>query len=180
MLDDMSIRHIIFDCDGVLTDNTIMYGNGEMPFRARTFYIPDGQGIIMLRERDIEVYLISGEGDSCISGRAEELGVHYELLVQDKGKIFEMLGINPEECAYMGDDVNDLPAMKLAKIVACPVNSHREVIDYISDKAPYLEPGAPIHVKKQIRYRANSSGGHGAVREFCDMLLRNNYLLGID
>ena len=152
----MSIKHVIFDCDGTLTDGHVVYGSVRsphmatnwIPLRSRTFYIPDGHGIINLRQRGIEVVIISSENDEHIVDRAHKLGCKAKLGVKEKEKIYSMLGINPDECAYMGDDVNDLPAMKLAKIVACPYNVNQEVLDYICEN--WLVAGKNLTVGNQI------------------------------
>ena len=167
----MSITTVIFDTDGVLTNNEVTYAGGwPGSLRARTFYIPDGQGMKALMDAGLEVWMISGEEDNCIIDRAEKLDVKYNVGTRNKQKIYSILGLLPENCAYMGDDVNDLLAMKLARISACPADAHQEVIRFIT-----LDDAATTY--NRLGYLSTRCGGQGAARDFCDWLLSTGLCL---
>jgi len=109
---------LAMDVDGVLTDGTIILGNGE-EFKA--FNIKDGHGIRVLIKSGIKVAIMSGRKSKAVKVRADELGivdVHQE--VRDKkavlGKILDKYKINWEETVYIGDDLTDLAVMGKAGV----------------------------------------------------------------
>ena len=152
------IRLVLADCDGVLTDGGVFYGeSGELMKR---FSIRDGMGVERLREAGIASGIVSGERSPSILRRAEKLGVPHVLLgVKDKRSAVESLcaeaGLGLDAVAYVGDDVNDLMLLKaLARVglTGAP-----------SDALP--------EVRRQVHHICRVPGGRGAFRDFADWLL---------
>ncbi len=149
------ITHLFLDCDGVLTDGGIyLLPDGE---EIKRFDIRDGHGITMWRRAGHKVAILSGRGSRSLEQRVEELAIEY--LVQrtwnklDSFKeLTEKYALVPEEIAYMGDDVVDIPIMRRVSLAAAPAGAAAEVLD-------------SAHVITDL------NGGHGAVREFIEMLL---------
>jgi 3-deoxy-D-manno-octulosonate 8-phosphate phosphatase (KDO 8-P phosphatase) len=150
------VRLMIFDVDGVLTDGSLMFtANGDT---MKSFNSMDGHGLKLLQRAGIETAIITGRRSGIVAARAEELKItHVHQGVEDKrtafAKLLEQTGVPPEDCGYMGDDWPDLAVMLRCGFVAAPANAHPEVI-------------ARAHWVSEAR------GGHGAVREVCDALLR--------
>ena len=113
--DFATIKLLLLDVDGVMTDGRITYDNngGEL----KSFDVKDGHGLKLLQRAGIEIGIITGRQSAVVARRAAELGI--ELVyqgVKDKlvpfHEILEKLRISPEEVAYVGDDVVDLPVMR--------------------------------------------------------------------
>jgi len=150
-----SIRVMIFDVDGVFTDGTLYLTDGNEEIKA--FNSRDGHGMKMLSASGVELAIISARESRCVRLRAENLNI--SLLYQgeeNKLKAFESLvtklGLDMSSCAYVGDDLIDLPVMTCCGLSICV-------------------PSAPALVKKHAHYVTNSEGGHGAVREVCEMIM---------
>ncbi|MGF6531115.1 3-deoxy-D-manno-octulosonate 8-phosphate phosphatase (KDO 8-P phosphatase) [Paraburkholderia sp. GAS206C] len=150
------VKLMIFDVDGVLTDGGLMFtAEGDT---MKSFHSMDGHGAKLLREAGIETAIITGRKSGIVAVRAKELKItHLYQGIENKPEAFADLlrqtGRIPEECGYMGDDWVDLGVMLKVGFAAAPANSHPEVI-------------ARAHWVSEAR------GGHGAVREVCDTLLR--------
>lgn len=152
----MNIRYIFLDVDGTLTDGRVYYtSSGE---EAKAFNIKDGLAIASLPSLDIKVIIITGRKSEIVKKRMNELGVKdvYQG-VNEKSKFISAYSIKENiklnECAYIGDDLNDLSSMKLVGFVGCPYDACsqvREISDYIS----------------------TFKGGQGAVREIIEYILR--------
>lgn len=149
------IKAMVIDVDGTLTDGKIYMGSsGEI---MKAFHVRDGYGIHdELPKLGITPIIITGRKSDILLNRCNELGVKFLIQgsknkVNDMIEILKILNISLSEIAYMGDDVNDLEAMKLAKIKACPCDAVKEV-KLISD------------------FIASVGGGEGAVREFIDWI----------
>jgi 3-deoxy-D-manno-octulosonate 8-phosphate phosphatase (KDO 8-P phosphatase) len=149
------IRLLIMDVDGVLTDGRIfLTATGE---EIKAFNTLDGHGLKMLQSTGVRLAIITGRAASCVEHRARGLGIdHYFAGVQDKRAAFEALlsetGLTPEACAYIGDDVVDLPVMRR---VALAVSV----------------PDAPSVVRQHAHYVTVRQAGHGAVREACELIM---------
>ncbi len=152
------IKLLLLDVDGVMTDGRITYDNdgGE----TKSFDVKDGHGLKLVQRVGIRVGIITGRQSSIVARRAAELGI--ELVYQgakDKSvpfrEILEKLALLPEEVAYVGDDVVDLPIMRQVGFAAT-------VADAVDDVKPYAHM-----VTKRC-------GGRGAVREVCDFLLKES------
>jgi YrbI family 3-deoxy-D-manno-octulosonate 8-phosphate phosphatase len=150
------IKLLLTDCDGVLTDGGVYYGeNGEV---LKRFNIRDGMGVERLRNIcGIETGIITGEVSPSVAKRAEKLKLkHLYLGIKDKSaeldKILEATGLKEDEIAYIGDDVNDLPAIKRAGFTACPADALPQVLN-------------------EVDYICVLHGGQGAFREFAEKII---------
>ena len=149
------IRALILDVDGVLTDGGMYYGPGGEGLKR--FNVKDGLGLRLVIEAGIAVALISGENSEILRRRAEKLKIADIFVgVEDKLQTMESFlaskKIGADETAYVGDDLNDLPAMKKA---ALPIA--------VADAVP--------EVRKAAKWITSRKGGEAAVREVCDALL---------
>ncbi len=150
------IKLLALDVDGVLTDGSLNIGaEGEL-FKA--FNARDGLGISCLLRSGVRVAIITGRKSEIIHRRAQELGITeiYEG-IKDKRKALAELaeagGLQREEIAYMGDDLNDLPALVYAGLPCAPADAAPEVLAASS-------------------FTAKSCGGRGAVREAAELILK--------
>lgn len=151
-----SIRAIITDVDGTLTDGGVTLG--DSPHSIRTFNTHDGLGHDLLAKAGIKVAWLSATSSArSIELRAQQLRIPaVDAGPGDKGPRFlalcATLGVTPDQVLYIGDDVNDLPAMRLAAVSACP-----------SDAAEAVRAAVDIILTRP--------GGRGAFREAADMVL---------
>lgn len=154
------IRLVGFDVDGVMTDAGVYIGmSGDGPVELKRFDIQDNVGLKLLKGAGIRVVVVSGRSSPATTLRVAELEI--DALVQDdaarKLEPFEDLlakyGVEMAEAAFVGDDLPDLPVLRR---VALPVA--------VANAAP--------EVAAACRYTTSARGGHGAVREFCEVLLR--------
>jgi 3-deoxy-D-manno-octulosonate 8-phosphate phosphatase (KDO 8-P phosphatase) len=151
-----SIELAVFDVDGVLTDGSLHYGpNGE---ETKVFNTLDGHGIKMLQSSGVTVAIISGRESKALGRRAGDLGIHHLFMgVADKGVKFQTLlddvGIDDDKCAGIGDDIVDLPYLTRCGFAVAV-------------------PGAHPYLKTRVHYVTDASAGHGAAREFCDIILQ--------
>jgi len=149
------IRLLVLDVDGVLTNGRLYYGaNGD---ELRAFHIHDGLGLKMLRATGVEVAIVTGRTSRAVELRAENLGVpHVFQGVGDKLAVFEQLRkqltLPAEAVAAMGDDLPDLPVLRRCGLAACV-------------------PEAPALVRSHSHYIAEKTGGAGAVRELCELVM---------
>ncbi|MDD3535349.1 MAG: HAD hydrolase family protein [Candidatus Cloacimonetes bacterium] len=150
-----SIRLLVLDCDGVLTDGRIIYGNQGQELKH--FCAKDGLGIMLLAHTDIEVAVITGLSSEALERRCNDLkirhlyqGVSRKLECLDK--LLAQKGLSYENAVYLGDDWNDVPCMHSVAFSACPADAHEDV-------------------QSMGDYVLASSGGHGAVREFIEYIL---------
>lgn len=146
---------LLTDVDGVLTDTRIFFDGKEW---RRTFSIRDGLGLVRLMERGYQVGFITQSRAEDIRERAKVLGVQwfYEGIKEKEFALDEILkksGLSANQVAYMGDDYPDLPVLKRVGFSAT-------VPDSFSD------------IKSQVNLVTKSSGGMGAVREICELILR--------
>lgn len=151
-----AVRLAIFDVDGVMTDGTIYIGARGEAFKA--FNILDGHGVKMLQAAGIATAIISGRKSAAVAYRAKELAIrHVRQGVPDKVAAFERLRkkleVEPEACAFMGDDVVDLEVMRRCGFAVAV-------------------PNAVEAVRRAAHYVTQAPGGRGAVREFCELVIR--------
>ncbi|MDQ6975294.1 MAG: HAD hydrolase family protein [Mariprofundaceae bacterium] len=149
------VRMLVLDVDGVLSDGrVILLNSGE---EAKSFNVRDGHGIKMLQRSGIEVALLTGRKANIVNHRAKELGICHVIqgsLNKDEGmaRLCEQVKVSRDCCAYMGDDVVDLPAMQGCALSAAPADAH-------------------IGVRHRVTWVSSTAGGHGAVRELAEGLI---------
>lgn len=149
------LKLMAFDVDGVLTDGTLFFTSQGDEMKA--FSSLDGHGIKMLAKSGITTCIITGRQSRALEWRAQNLGIaHVFQGVESKRdvmiKLLDELGLTTAEAGYMGDDVVDLPVLRLCGFSATVADGHefvREHVDFVSEKG----------------------GGRGAVREVCDFIL---------
>jgi len=149
------VRLIAFDVDGVMTDGGLYYSDSGEEFKR--FNSLDGHGLKMLRASGVEVAIITGRASRCVEARAKNLGIgHVYQGVENKleamSDLLNKLKLTRDAAAYMGDDVVDLGVM-------------RHVGLSIS------VPESPQLVREHSDYVTQRSGGHGAVREACELIM---------
>lgn len=149
-----SPKLVVLDFDGVLTDNRVWVT--ESGSEAVACDRGDGMGLAMLRARGVEVVVLSTEQNPVVAARCRKLGIPCQQGVDDKAAALRMLaaqrGMDLTEVIYLGNDVNDLECLRLA---GCGVA--------VADAHPTVLAAADLVLKRP--------GGHGAVRELCDLLL---------
>lgn len=150
-----AIKLVAFDVDGVFTDGRFYLSDAGI--ESKSFYTQDGFGIRQVIRAGIAVAVISGRKSGAVARRMTELGVPY--IVQGCGdkvaaldEIVEQLSITTADCAYVGDDVPDLPALR-----------HVGFSIAVANAVPQL--------REECDYTTSASGGFGAVREVCELLL---------
>jgi len=156
-----AVRMMAFDVDGVLTDGSLYLTDAGEEIKA--YHTLDGQGLKMLREAGVELALITGRQSRTVALRAANLGIARVLQgVEDKLAAYERiraeLALAPDACGFMGDDLPDLAILARAGFGA-------------------TVPDAPEYVRTRAHYVTNARGGHGAVREVCDLILDAKGLL---
>lgn len=150
------IKLLLIDCDGVLTDGRLeLLENGD---EQKTFHARDGQGISLFHHAGLKTGIISGRTSSAVERRAQDLGMTYVRQdARDKIKALEEImaeaGVSLDECAYIGDDVADIPVMLRVELAVA-----------VAD--------AVVETKQAAHYITELKGGHGAVREVCDLILK--------
>lgn len=163
-----NIQAIAFDVDGVLTDGAILWGpNGE---EWKRFHFTDVMGVSLARRASIVMALISGENSPLVDRYAEKLQIqHIYKGTRDKAAALRdfaaAIGIPVTNICFMGDDINDMPAMQVAGISACPANAAAEVL---------------AHVASTAGFSSTRTGGNGAVRELIDGILAARKLTSLD
>jgi 3-deoxy-D-manno-octulosonate 8-phosphate phosphatase (KDO 8-P phosphatase) len=145
------VRLVVFDFDGVLTDNTVMVSqDGSESVRC---WRGDGLGLSALRALGVELLIISTETNRVVAARAGKLEVECLQGVADKGAalaaVIERRGLTPAQVAYVGNDVNDLACLAMVGL-------------------PIVVQDAHAAVWKAAKWRTRAAGGRGAVREVCD------------
>lgn len=149
------IRLVAFDVDGVFTDGRFYLSDEGVESKA--FHTQDGYGIRRLLDSGVAVGVISGRNSAAVEKRMAELGVAHVILgcknkVAAMDKLAAELSLSISECAYVGDDLPDLPLLEhvgFSVAVANAVPTLQERCDYVTKKP----------------------GGYGAVRETCDLIV---------
>lgn len=152
------IRLLLLDVDGVLTDGRITYDSQGREHKS--FDVKDGHGLKLLQRAGLSVGIITGRRSNIVELRARELGI--DIVVQGaKNKlepyerILQQQGLRDEEVAYVGDDVVDFPILRRVGFAVT-----------VADGAEDL--------KGLVHYVTVRPGGRGAVREVCDLLLKES------
>ena len=149
------IELVVFDVDGVLTDGRLYLGDNGTEFKA--FHVRDGHGVKRLHEAGIKVAALSGRRSTAVDQRLNELQVDlYRQGCQHKDRDFldllQHFDVSGGATAYLGDDVIDLPAMRLAGLPAAVADAHPQVL-------------------AAARWVTTLGGGRGAARELCDLIV---------
>ena len=149
------IKVFAMDVDGTLTDGAMTIHNGE---QIKTFNVYDGLGIRLAIECGLHIAWITLNPSNTVADRAKGLGVedvYQSIRVKSDAlrELAEARGVSLEEIAYIGDDLNDLPAFSVAGFKFAPVNAVEEV-------------------KERADFVTYKSGGSGAVREAIEMILK--------
>jgi 3-deoxy-D-manno-octulosonate 8-phosphate phosphatase (KDO 8-P phosphatase) len=163
---------VAFDVDGVLTDGFLTWSPaGE---ESKSFSFADIMGISLLRRLGVRLALISGEPSPLVDLYAAKLHIPFVAKgIRDKATALReftaQFGIPLERTCFFGDDVNDLFAMEIAGLCACPGNAAAEVLEYVGGRE-ILGHG----------FVSPQRGGTGAVRSFADAILEARGLRGRD
>lgn len=151
-----SIKLILLDVDGVLTDGKIILSSDGREYK--NFHAHDGYGIVKARRAGLKVGIVSGRTSEIVDKRADKLGI--EIVYQgneDKLSVFQDIkskyNFSEEETAFIGDDEFDIPLLETVGFSAAPAN-------------------AIGIVKKVVDYVTKLEGGNGAAREVIDMILK--------
>jgi 3-deoxy-D-manno-octulosonate 8-phosphate phosphatase (KDO 8-P phosphatase) len=148
-------RLILFDVDGVLTDGRLILGDDGQEYK--TFNTQDGHGIKMLQRCGVKVGVITGRNSEVVKRRMNELNVEY--VYQGRAEklpayreLLNQLGIEPDQSAFVGDDVVDLPIMLQSGFAIAVQDAH-------------------ALVKQHAHWVTPSGGGRGAAREVCELIM---------
>lgn len=149
------IKLVIFDVDGVLTDGRLYFGDDGQEYKA--FYSKDGLGMKMLMKSGVEIGIITARSAPLVAHRMENLGIQHLYQGQgDKVPAFEemvkKLKITPQQVAYVGDDLIDLPVMNRVGFAIAVADAHNEVIQRAHWTTPH-------------------NGGMGGARDVCDLIM---------
>lgn len=149
------IKLVIFDVDGVLTDGKLLFdehGNEYKRFHSR-----DGMGICMMRETGVEVAVISGRASKSVAQRMSSLGIErvfqgqrHKLIAYENLRLD--LNLEPEQIAFVGDDLLDLPVMRRVGLAIAVADAHSAILPF-------------------AHWVTQKKGGEGAAREVCDLIM---------
>jgi 3-deoxy-D-manno-octulosonate 8-phosphate phosphatase (KDO 8-P phosphatase) len=156
------IKLLILDVDGVLTDGSIILDN--FGNELKSFHVRDGHGIKMLMKAGIHVALITGRQSKVVEIRAHELGIRdvFQKCYDKKiayDELAKKYSLDDSEIAYVGDDIIDIPVLKRSGLSVVVADADHET-------------------KAFAQFITTKEGGRGAVREFCDLLLKAKGLCG--
>ena len=149
------IRLVAFDFDGVFTDNMVyVFEDGSESVRC---FRSDGIGLQKLKNLGIETAIISTEANPVVSARARKLKIRCVQDCRDKRAVLEKIaqdqGIGLTEVAFVGNDINDLECLECVALPMVVQDAHQDVV-------------------ATALYQTKNPGGHGAVREVCDLFER--------
>jgi 3-deoxy-D-manno-octulosonate 8-phosphate phosphatase (KDO 8-P phosphatase) len=147
-----AVRLVAFDFDGVFTDNMVyVFQDGSEAVRC---FRGDGIGLRKLERMGIETIIISTETNPVVSARSRKLGIRCVQGCEDKRAaletIIQEIGLALEQVAFVGNDINDIPCLTCVGLPIVVQDAHPDVIPH-------------------AWYQARARGGHGAVREICDL-----------
>ena len=152
-----SLKFLILDVDGTFTDGGVYYDDNNN--ETKKFCTKDGTGIVIARAAGIKLIVLTGRNCTATTRRMQEL--HIDEIIQgvhDKAEWIQHWmdenNVSSETVGYIGDDINDLGAMRLCKWIGCPADAATEV-------------------KEIANYVSTIAGGHGAVRDCIEKILRD-------
>ena len=150
-----SIRLLILDVDGVLTDGKVYFGESTEELKA--YNIKDGLGMRLLMDNGIDIAIITGRNSKSVENRMNGLGIKH--LYQGKlakresyEKLLVDLELSADQVAYIGDDLIDIPVMSRVGLPIAVADAH-------------------VKAKEVAKHITSNIGGNGAVREICDLIL---------
>ena len=149
------VRLLVLDVDGVMTDGRLhITAQGE---ETKVFHVRDGSGIVAVQRAGIPVAIISGRDSAAVTRRASELGIRHVFQgIADKRAALDALlielGLDADALACVGDDTPDVPMLERATLAVAVADAHATA-------------------RAAAHWTTPSPGGHGAVREVCDLLL---------
>ena len=151
------IKLAAFDVDGVMTDGSITYDENGVEYK--TFNAKDGHGITMLNNSGIITAIITARNNGTVQHRAENLKfkeIHQgsKNKIETLNEILRKYNLTLEQTAYMGDDIPDICILEKAGLSGCPYDAVDEV-------------------KNIAHFISSKNGGRGAVREFCELIVKN-------
>ncbi len=151
------IKLAAFDVDGVMTDGSITYDENGVEYK--TFNAKDGHGITMLNNAGIITAIITARNNGTVKHRAENLKfkeIHQgsKNKIETLNEILKKYNLTLEQTAYMGDDLPDICILEKVGFAGCPADAVEEV-------------------KKSVHFISSKNGGRGAVREFCEIIVKN-------
>lgn len=157
-----NIKLIILDVDGTLTDGKITMDTDGKEFK--NFNVKDGMAIAQAIKFNIGIALLTGRSSNIVDARAKELGIKdtFQGIKNKRDKVTELAKnkkLKLEEIAFIGDDINDLEAMKMVGFKGCPLDASSEIKE-ISD------------------FVSTQKGGEGAVREIIEEILKTQGVWG--
>ncbi len=152
-----NIKLIIFDVDGVLTDGGLYFS--DKGIELKRFNSLDGLGIKLLKQNGIEPAIISARSSKNVMYRMQDLDIKHFYQGEDNkivafNNLIKKLSLKNEQVAYIGDDIIDLPVMRKIGLPIAVSNAHELI-------------------KENAYFVTEKIGGHGAVREVCDLLLKS-------
>lgn len=151
----VDVQLLVLDVDGVLTDGRLYFtARGE---EMKAFHVRDGAGMVQLLRAGVQVAVISGRDSPAVERRMNELGVTFVRQgINDKllalKELLSILNIGPQATACIGDDSADVPILKAARLSAAVADAHESA-------------------RNCAHFITQASGGNGAVREVCDLIL---------
>lgn len=156
LLHAQDVRVVFFDVDGVLTDGGLLYS--EAGETLKRFHTLDGHGLKLLQRAGITPAIITGRDSAPLRTRLQGLGITHAVFGTENKlpaaeQLLAELGLGWHQAAAMGDDWPDLPVLERAAFAAAPPHAHAEV-------------------RARAHHITQAAGGHGAVRELCDLLLQ--------
>lgn len=152
----VKIKLVIFDVDGVLTSGSLFYGDDGQEYKA--FHSRDGHGMKMLQKSGVEIGIITGRTSEVVKHRVKNLSIKHVYQGQLEklpafNSLLDKLKLLPEEVAYVGDDVVDLPIMIRVGLAVTVSDGH-------------------ALAKKHAHWITEKAGGHGAAREICEFIMQ--------
>ncbi|MEZ4600448.1 MAG: HAD-IIIA family hydrolase [Syntrophotaleaceae bacterium] len=152
------IKLLLLDVDGVLTDGRITFDSRGV--ETKSFDVKDGHGLKLVQRAGIRIGIITGRSSSIVTIRARELGIDLvyqgaKVKLEPYLQILDICSLRDEEVAYVGDDLVDLPILQRVGFAVAVADAVEEV-------------------RNRVHYVTRQPGGRGAVREVCDLLLKES------
>jgi 3-deoxy-D-manno-octulosonate 8-phosphate phosphatase (KDO 8-P phosphatase) len=149
------IKIAVFDVDGVMTDGRLYLSDAGEEIKA--YHVLDGHGLKMLKQTGVELAIITSRSSRGVERRAENLGITHlyqgaENKLSTFNALLNTLQLSAAQASYMGDDLLDLALLCRAGLAVSV-------------------PGAPAFVRQKVHYVTQARGGHGAVRECCELIM---------